>query len=91
MLNSRAAIAVYAPSPNRPAAIAVPKYFPRAAAAPPNVDALPGTPVLGVVDGVVGVDPLVVDGVPPPGRQPTADTAKTKPTAAAPANRTARL
>src|SRR3954452_9689840 len=37
MLNSRPAIVVYAESPSRPAAIAVPKYRPDCAAAAPRV------------------------------------------------------
>src|SRR3954468_21071733 len=37
MLNSRAAIVVYAESPSRPAAIAEPKYRPDCAAAAPSV------------------------------------------------------
>src|SRR3954454_19670439 len=39
MLNSRPAIVVYAESPSRPAAIAVPKYRPDCAAAAPRVPA----------------------------------------------------
>src|SRR3954453_12237706 len=44
MLNSRAAMVVYAESFNLPAAIAVPKYRPDWAAAAPNVEAASASP-----------------------------------------------